>query len=311
MRNHEHENINHDLSKFIIVVLFLSVFLIFQNKSGVTTTNLENYSLKLTQRTNKNKELGLKTIIYNRVPKCGSTTMTQTLELLKNKNSFEIKNYVVPREKHYFRNGTSDYNNFLDAIYSDSNLLYIRHFYHQSEIGFKYINFIRHPVEHFISWFYWERKINSGKWKHVVENGTENLSIDECINSGVFETCLHPGRYTEYLSYLCGQDWFCLDKFGDVDKTTGKFRNEKSDELKLKALEKAKSNIESDYLVVGVLELIEESLEVFDETVAWFSGIKKAYHVIENSRGKKVMVSDPISCKKTSFWSELTVFSKI
>lgn len=284
------------VQKTVILVIFISSILVLNAKFMKTDNDeIENFTLKLR---NKGKSDSHKTpfslptvpntIIYNRVPKCGSTTMTKALEILEKKNSrknpaktlnFKIKNYVIPREKHYFRNNTPDYKDFKKMLEHDSteNLLYIRHMYFQPESDVKYINIIRHPVEHFISWYYWERKHSSGEWMHIVEKGTSRLTIDECIDSGEYETCKNPGEYTEYLSYLCGQDLFCRDG------------------ISRKSLEKAEQNVEENYLVVGVLEMIEESLAVFEDRVgSWFSGIGEAYHEIEKTKGTKVMSSDKI-----------------
>ena len=104
-------------------------------------------------------------LIYNRVPKCGSTTLHNTFAKLKKRQpklqSIHIKSYVRPREKHYFKENTGDLYSFQAMTENPAlqKLIYIRHFYYisagtaKSKEKFKYINMIRDPVKHFISWY--------------------------------------------------------------------------------------------------------------------------------------------------------------
>ena len=223
-------------------------------------------------------------LIYNRVPKCGSTTLHNAFAKLKKRQpklqSIHIRSYVRPREKHYFKENTGDLYNFQTMTENSAlqKLIYIRHFYYisaetsKSKEKFKYINMVRDPVEHFISWYYWERHHQQDDdWRHVVEEGTEELSIDECIRQK-FKSCIHPGDYTEYLNYFCGQDKFCYERLPKNDGNV---------------MIQAKRNVENQYILVGVLEESELSVRILEKLLpGWFRGLRGAYNSVLNEKGK-------------------------
>ena len=132
-------------------------------------------------------------------------------------SKFSVK--ISDDEKNYFKNGTDDFSHFLEEInqgieeedesflsehklvQQKSNLLYIQDKVFVDIENINFIMILRDPVEQFIAWY------NSRIEK---EAGTENLSIDECIESDeAYKTCKFPGKHSEYIRYICGYDWFC------------------------------------------------------------------------------------------------------
>ena len=156
--------------------------------------------------------------LYNRVPKCGSTTLMAHLKFLATKLDFTFYCDITRNETHYFRiNSTKGLESDLNRLKThtikqneNENLLYVRHTYFMNEHlistqkydSFKYINMVRHPVDQFITWYYYERYGRSGvkRWEHVLEPGTESITIDECISGG-FSSCIHPSKHSEFMGY--------------------------------------------------------------------------------------------------------------
>ena len=195
-------------------------------------------------------------------------------------------------------------------IFFERNVVYVRHTYFMNENlittqkynSFKYINMVRHPVDQFITWYYYERYGRTGvkRWQHVLdrvdaelgirwnlwsdsdlirsdirvqsyktirflafwhvlagiippplstlvlEPGTENITIDECISGG-FSSCANPSQHSEFMGYFCGHDWYCFSKASNL------------------SLEKSKNNIKNKFITIGVLEEFDSSVLLFEK----------------------------------------------
>ena len=149
-----------------------------------------------------------------------------------------------------------------------------------------WINFVRDPIEQFISQYYYKRNgyssikrdANSKSNRLYNENNlksidpkTIDLSLDECIKKK-FEECLFP--QSEFLSYFCGNTNSCRPKFLHSKE---KEENVKESDLKY-ALNRAKNNIKSHYFIVGHLERIEEFIQFLHNSLPrYFRGAKFFY----------------------------------
>ena len=166
-----------------ILITTTLVFLLYRN--------LQRTNNRKTQKLLKNSEVDYSTevftspsnftvLIYNRVPKCASTTMKTVLRSLQTKNNYKVVDIVAQHERHYLRLNKSQYldsddlkwNNdtkkFLNHTFkrnTDDKLLFIRHtfyipdiklkiFGHEKVNVYKYINVVKHPVDQYISWYY-------------------------------------------------------------------------------------------------------------------------------------------------------------
>ena len=111
-------------------------------------------------------------LIYNRVPKTGSTTMQTILRKLKKVNNFELrssKDYVSYSKK------TLEEQDFVAQILNSNLYQYIHdgHYYYVpfekyandfqlSQVNLLWFNIVRNPVNRFISEFYYERR--NSRW---------------------------------------------------------------------------------------------------------------------------------------------------
>lgn len=241
-------------------------------------------------------------LIYNRVPKCASTTIKTVLRSLQEKRDYKVVDVTFQHEKHYLRLNESQYldrddlkwNNdtkkFLQRTAKsnyDEKLLYIRHTFYIPDISlsffgheninvYKYINVVKNPVDQYISWYYYERfgwndhGFKDG-WEHEVESGTEHLSFDVCLSRG-FKTCTQPSKHSEFMGYFCGHDWYC---FGEASEMS---------------LRKAKENIEKRFIMIGLTSELSNTMKLLERVMPkWFHGVNNEFEdTMVQNRSKMV-----------------------
>ena len=201
----------------------------------------------------------LQKLIYNRVPKCGSRTMRMVIQKLGNINKYHVTNVQFKNIKHWI-----DSTKELDKIQKDITALpkpwiYIRHIYFMdfNDSGtVRYINLIRDPLHRLVSLFYYIRRKS-----HIHRYGNPPddvmLTFDECVKKNYSE-CQQPYIF-QIIPYFCGHDARCT--------TPSTW-----------ALEKAKQNVERNFLVVGYLENVTEFLDVVEHMwPQFFRNAKELY----------------------------------
>lgn len=162
-------------------------------------------------------------VIYNRVAKCGSTTILNVFRTLAARNNFTF----IHSEIYNVRSLNEDQEHALTKDLSKmyGPLLYDRHvgFLNFTRFGYKmpqYINVIREPGERALSSFYYNEK-NRKKYK----------TFDECADTDIHR-CINKNTM---LLYFCGNEPQC--------KIYGRY-----------ALVRAKQNVEQYYTVLGLTE---------------------------------------------------------
>ena len=132
-------------------------------------------------------------LVYNRVPKTGSTTMIKLAEQLAKKNNFKL---VVDDE--YFPNASR-----LAEIISSlpERTMYINHcnLWMDAPESVGFINMVRHPFEHDESWFYYGvdsdarpqelAKKELSKRKEKGPCGCYKLEYDKCVHIRHINNC--------------------------------------------------------------------------------------------------------------------------
>lgn len=198
---------------------------------------------------------GINYVVFNRVPKCGSMSMTQLAYDLGGNNNFKVESPYEPGEKQQKTN--DEQVAFREHVLSQSPpYMYIRHQYfvdfpsetERKEIA--YINMIRDPIARFESFYYFSRFGNNlgGGGKAKLSADRKGETVDECVAKRRQE-CLKP--WWQIVPYLCGQDPKCQER-------------------DTWAVERAKYNIDHNYAFVGVLEELPKSLEVLDALLPRF-----------------------------------------
>jgi len=240
----------------------------------------ENYKEKKTKEKNlllKQKEkiinnvLDVGHLIYNRVPKCGSMSVTTLFYRLGSINKFQVTSPWEPGEKQ--EKSDEEENEFVNMIRgrAETPMAYIRHIYFVDFKIYKqkqplYVNILRDPIERFVSFYYFTRWGNSrGGGKSKMNEERKNETVDDCVRKRRNE-CTNP--YWQVVPYFCGNYPGCMSR-------------------SRWAVERAKHNIDNNYLFVGTIEDLDTSLEILEYIAPqYFKNAKKLYH--ENPENQKV-----------------------
>lgn len=234
----------------------------------------------------KNKEY----VVFNRVPKCGSMSMTQLAYDLGGKNHFKVESPYEPGEKQ--TKSIEEQDAFRKYVFDQKPpYMYIRH---QNYVDFwnpaekekvAYINMIRDPIARFESFYYFSRFGNNlgggGRAKLNEERKAE--TVDECVAKKRQE-CVKP--WWQIVPYLCGQDPRCQER----------------DQW---AVDRAKYNIDHNYAFVGLLDELEMSLAVLEELLPVFyqnaRSLMKMDSFVKMKNGTLTTFKKPASEKSREF----------
>ncbi|XP_035711696.1 heparan sulfate 2-O-sulfotransferase pipe-like [Folsomia candida] len=210
-------------------------------------------------------------IFFNRVPKVGSTMMINLIRRLSFRNGVAFFQDAAHPGMQARLNCAqeADLAHLLCQLPKQSPSVYTKHV---AMVNFArggggcdhvvYINMVRDPVERMISW------ITTCGWE-----GLETLSLDfsSCVLQNDDE-CRFEGAHENVWSqmmFFCGMDERCNEKNGAW------------------ALSRAMENVDKYYSVVGVLEELDLSLEVFEAYIPRvFAGARETY-----LKNKETMVS--------------------
>jgi hypothetical protein len=173
-------------------------------------------------------------IIYNRVPKCGSTTMSAALRRTSKANEYAyiwILNYQFTVTQNIVKAFVHNMTSHRRFVLINHHFLFNFNQYINKTL--LYINIIREPV----SWF-----ISSYNYYHYQSPGYKN----KWWNRAPMLTCINDSKCFNYIiqnfgavRFLCGVQPIC-----NQSQSGG-------------ALQLAKRNVDSAYLLVGVTEELE------------------------------------------------------
>ncbi|XP_030200679.1 uronyl 2-sulfotransferase a isoform X2 [Gadus morhua] len=205
-------------------------------------------------------------VVYNRVGKCGSRTVLILLRLLSEKHQFNLVSSEIHNRTRLTKHEQ------VDLIKNISNMpqpfLYTRHVHFLNFTRFRveepvYINIIRDPINRFLSNYFFRR---FGDWRgeqnHLIrtpgmKDDERYLDINVCILEN-YPECSNP-RMFYIIPYFCGQHPQCR-------------------EPGVWALERAKQNVLENYLLVGILEELEDVLLLLERLLPhFFSGVLNIY----------------------------------
>ncbi|XP_067900603.1 uronyl 2-sulfotransferase a isoform X1 [Heterodontus francisci] len=209
-------------------------------------------------------------LVYNRVGKCGSRTVVQLLRVLTERNHFNLINSDIHNKTRLNRNEQMELINNISL--GEKPYLYTRHvhFLNFTRFGLEqpvYINIIRDPISRFVSNYFFRR---FGDWRseqnHQIrtpgmKDEERYLDINDCILEN-YPECNNP-RVFYIIPYFCGQHPKCRDP--------GEW-----------ALQRAKKNMNENYLLVGILEELEDVLLLLERLLPhYFKDASAVYHSAE------------------------------
>lgn len=196
-------------------------------------------------------------IVYNRIPKAGSTTLIDLLRRMSKANRFKV---LIPKPKH---DPAAARAAIAHALKSGANTVVVQHFNFPDLISPKlaYVNVMRNPVDRCISAYYyarWGPRWDSRKDKSVKRFG--NVTLEECMDRP------YDQLYSCFNCNSQGQArFFCGPEYGVCDRPSPQ-----------EMLRRAWYNMESQYFV-GVTEDLTATVDVLEALYpSFFSGMAEA-----------------------------------
>ncbi|KAI1290245.1 Heparan sulfate 2-O-sulfotransferase 1 [Halotydeus destructor] len=199
-------------------------------------------------------------IIYNRVPKTASTSFMGLAYDLCKVNNYHVLHLNTTKNSHVM--SIDDQRRFVLNVTNWSEMKPSIYHGHVAYIDFAkfgvsskpiYVNLIRDPLERLVSYYYFLRNGDDFR-PHVVRKRKGNkVSFDDCIIKG--EHDCDPSNLWLQVPFFCGHSAECWTPGSEW------------------ALEEAKRNLVSNYLVVGLTERLQDFVALLEVTLPrYFEG---------------------------------------
>lgn len=211
-------------------------------------------------------------IMYNRVPKTGSTSFVNVAYDLCKRNRFNVLHLNITGNLHVM--SIADQARFVRNVtqwYAKKPGLYHGHvgFINFAKFGVNqkpiYINLLRKPLDRLISYYYFLRYGDNYRPHLVRRKHGDKMTFDECVQQR--QPDCNPDNMWLQIPFLCGHVADCWEPGNSW------------------ALEEAKRNLLNHYLVVGVTEELPDFIAIleavlptfFQGAVQHFKSSKKAH----------------------------------
>ncbi|XP_001656685.2 heparin sulfate O-sulfotransferase [Aedes aegypti] len=236
-------------------------------------------------------------VIYNRVPKTGSTSFVNLTYDLCRKNAFHVLHINItanmhvmslPNQIRFVRNVTA-WDAMKPAFYH-GHLAYLNF----AKLGVPaarplYINLIRKPLDRLVSYYYFLRYGDDYRPHLVRHRAGDTMTFDECVSRQ--KPDCDPTNMWLQIPFFCGHAAECW-KPGSTW-----------------ALEQAKRNLVNEYFLVGVTEEMDEFIELLEVALPrFFKGAtdhfrKSSKSHLRRTKSKVEPQSETISqIQKSSIW---------
>ncbi|XP_061756585.1 uronyl 2-sulfotransferase a isoform X3 [Nerophis ophidion] len=212
-------------------------------------------------------------VVYNRVGKCGSRTVLILLRLLSETHQFNLISSDIHNKTRLTKDEQVELMKDISSI--SQPFVFTRHVHFLNFSRFKieepvYINIIRDPINRFLSNYFFRR---FGDWRgelnHIIrtpamKDDERYLDVNVCILEN-YPECSNP-RLFYIIPYFCGQHPKCREP--------GRW-----------ALERAKQIVMEKYLLVGILEELEDVLLLLERFLPhYFTGVLNIYKTPDHKK---------------------------
>ncbi|XP_044267119.1 heparin sulfate O-sulfotransferase-like [Tribolium madens] len=259
--------------------------------------HLENNANQNERKQNSREVLGNDdlVVVYNRVPKTGSTSFIGVAYDLCKKNKFHVLHVNITANNHVL-----SLNNQHDFVHNVTNWnvmkpgIYHGHFAFIDFTKFGgpkplFINILRKPLERFISYYYFVRYGDNYRPYLVRRKHGNTMSFDECVEKNLPDC--DPTHMWLQIPFLCGHAANCW-------KPGNKW-----------ALSEAKKNLVNNYLLVGVTDEINDFVAILEQTLPRiFKGAFNHYLTSNKSHLRQTVQKDAPSPNTIKKIQESTVW---
>jgi len=234
-------------------------------------------------------------VVYNRIPKTGSTSFMNVTYRLTLINRFSAALIKLSTKKYlwYFKDQYFFAKN-ITLWHTRKPAIYHGHFPFLNfiKLGFSqplYINIIREPLERFVSHYYFLRYGDTFSPCKIRKRHGDMTTFDECVEQKKYDCSI--SRLWLQIPYFCGSDPGCW-------KPGNEF-----------ALHRAKRNVLNYYFLVGTTEKIGNFVEILDKILPRiFKGADRMFNSGEGVHIRKTKKKFPLRedtiafIKATSIW---------
>ncbi|XP_065342688.1 heparin sulfate O-sulfotransferase [Cloeon dipterum] len=222
-------------------------------------------------------------VIYNRVPKTGSTSFVGVAYDLCKANAFHVLHLNISANMHILTlpsqarlvQNVSDWREMRPAFFH-GHLAFVDFQKFGTPLRPVYINVVRKPLDRLVSYYYFLRHGDDFRPHLVRRKHGDNVSFDECVQQNL-EDC-SPDNMWLQIPFFCGHAPSCWEKGNEW------------------ALQEAKKNLLEHYLVVGVTEQMDDFIALLEVTLpSMFHGAVQHFALSSKSHLRKTsQKADPL-----------------
>nr|CAD7587959.1 unnamed protein product [Timema genevievae] len=254
---------------WLLVVVFICLLFMyyFEMKVSYLEDSKQNLELAVVRMQLREVELrrSLKTppsdvdpdrdlvVVYNRVPKTGSTSLVGVAYDLCKLNNFHVLHLNITGNMHVLSLA-----NQLRFVQNVTRWTSIKPAFYHGHVAFVdfgkfgapqplYVNLIRKPLDRLVSYYYFLRYGDNFRPHLVRRKHGDKVTFDECVEQG--QPDCDPANMWLQVPFLCGHNPHCWEVASDW------------------ALEQAKRNLLDKYFLVGVTEQLQDFVQVLEVTL--------------------------------------------